>query len=657
MGSLVMCQKENMVYMTSNVLKNVFPYHILISPDGEILQMGGKMADFISKALPIDISTSVCNISTLFPCFNSYSILGSGEEVTLKWKWTNDAFTGNVYLLDDRLSIDSPDASLILTLQLIAPSMIHVSKSCDRFSSSDLTSLETDLEDVHENLRKKRMFVRYVSHEIRTPLNVALLGLRCLEEELLSRTANLRCREDEMLDLVEDVKVSCNLAVELLNDLLLYEKIDDGLSGLSITPKTSLRAFLREIEKSFRMQAKGAGICLKFDYENGPQDILVDIDKMKLQQVFRNLFSNAMKFTSSNGSVTISTCLLEIPPCNEENISFANPSVGHLDSKYSQLVRISVCDTGCGISFKDQATLFQQFAQVRAEQLQQGQGSGLGLWIVSKIVALHNGRIGVTSLGEGLGSTFIVDLPVSGLCTVSSSNLYSQKELPPLQIENDLISFPASFSNSQSQISRASCSVSSHLTEGYNCFELIPTQSTSPISAGAISNNFYPSLPVYSSNSATSPSSSTTLKYGSIRFANSCFSPATLRYYTSRMRMLIVDDAPSNRKMVRRLMRDRFRQIDEAENGLNALQMFEAAKSSADPYRIIMMDASMPTMNGLEATKAIKMLNPNVLIIGVTGAGHDDEIAAFASSGADLVLLKPLNVAQFENFLVENLRN
>jgi len=85
--------------------------------------------------------------------------------------------------------------------------------------------------------------------------------------------------------------------------------------------------------------------------------------------------------------------------------------------------------------------------------------------------------------------------------------------------------------------------------------------------------------------------------------------------------------------------------------------MFEAAKSSADPYRIIMMDASMPTMNGLEATKAIKMLNPNVLIIGVTGAGHDDEIAAFASSGADLVLLKPLNVAQFENFLVENLRN
>lgn len=143
------------------------------------------------------------------------------------------------------------------------------------------------------------------------------------------------------------------------------------------------------------------------------------------------------------------------------------------------------------------------------------------------------------------------------------------------------------------------------------------------------------------------------------------------------LRILIVDDVASNRKMVRRLVTRAFGTIDEAENGLMAVEKYEESlrRNAADvqnkPIDVIMMDFMMPLMNGPEATSRIKELarqhrlqqramagtdgqaTPEVIVVGVTGNGLQDDINAFLHSGADEVMVKPLDFGEFLKFLAE----
>ena len=95
----------------------------------------------------------------------------------------------------------------------------------------------------------KRTFVRYVSHEIRTPLNSASLGL-----QLLAKEANKKhIQTTNFLELIEDTSHACNIAIDILNDLLLYEKIDGGLMTLE-TAVVNVQVFVEDEVKSFVLQ-------------------------------------------------------------------------------------------------------------------------------------------------------------------------------------------------------------------------------------------------------------------------------------------------------------------------------------------------------------------------------------------------------------------
>ena len=98
----------------------------------------------------------------------------------------------------------------------------------------------------------KRTFVRYVSHEIRTPMNSAWLGLQLLAKEATKQ----QHKEGEMgsfLDLIQDTSHACNIAIDILNDLLLYEKIDGGLMSLE-TAVVNVQVFVEDVVKSFVLQ-------------------------------------------------------------------------------------------------------------------------------------------------------------------------------------------------------------------------------------------------------------------------------------------------------------------------------------------------------------------------------------------------------------------
>ena len=118
-------------------------------------------------------------------------------------------------------------------------------------------------------------------------------------------------------------------------------------------------------------------------------------------------------------------------------------------------------------------------------------------------------------------------------------------------------------------------------------------------------------------------------------------------------RVLIVDDTFMNRKMLRRVLGSRFEYFDEAENGQVAVEMVKErmADNSQSKYDVITMDYQMPVMDGVTATRLIRELSFDGIIIAVTGNGLEDDILTFKSSGANAVLMKPLDVKRFDDIL------
>jgi signal transduction histidine kinase len=267
-------------------------------------------------------------------------------------------------------------------------------------------------------LKTKRIFVRYVSHEIRTPLNTTILGLKCLESDVKQYLTEDQWNSIE--DIFEDVKDACGTAVDILNDLLLYEKLDDGIFGLNLSLHP-LRQILDDAFRFFRVAARSTFVSFVEDISILNEKACIYADESKFQQVLRNLLSNALKFTPKQGTVKVHVQLFPWKELDQHNegIVFASSMISSSHGQQSftttaettavngedertiqqpqkhsprdsdtilpnplpdTFARISVIDTGCGISDVDQVNLFHEFIQVKADKLQSGQGSGLGLW-------------------------------------------------------------------------------------------------------------------------------------------------------------------------------------------------------------------------------------------------------------------------------------
>jgi signal transduction histidine kinase len=293
-----------------------------------------------------------------------------------------------------------------------------------------------------------------------------------------------------------------------------------------------------------------------------------------------------------------------------------------------KFVRIAVQDTGPGISAEDQSQLFHEFIQVKADKLQNGQGSGLGLWIAANIMKMHGGRIGVMSEGEGKGSTFLIDIPLVEEEDTSErldERAAVDDEMLPNKRPRLAVSHDPEDDHTPSSLSLRGGQRSSALASP----ELLDVN---------------PLMVPHGSRATMVHDSSAGNKE-----AMACTQPRRL---LKDINVLIVDDVPSNRKVVRRLLRDKFGSIDEAENGQVAVNKVHDAIEQGKPFDLILMDFMMPVMNGLDATRLIQArchgnTPHDVLVIGVTGNGLEADIAAFKEAGADEVMLKPLDYPTF----------
>jgi signal transduction histidine kinase/DNA-binding response OmpR family regulator len=240
---------------------------------------------------------------------------------------------------------------------------------------SQRNQLQTLAEQARVETEAKLRFFTNFSHELRTPLTLIMGPV----EELLTNGADLSAGQRHDLNLM---RRNTQRLLQLVNQLLDFRKIDVGKMPVRAT-EGNLVAFVREIMDVFEKPARQRGIRLRFL----PAEPIISLwfDSNILDKVLFNLLSNALKFTPEHGQITVS---IQLVPAE-------------------QRVRISVEDTGRGISLHDQTHIFEWFYQG-----QQGaaNGSGMGLALALGLTRLHLGELTFTSQ-PGQGSTFVVTLP------------------------------------------------------------------------------------------------------------------------------------------------------------------------------------------------------------------------------------------------------
>lgn len=268
-----------------------------------------------------------------------------------------------------------------------------------------------NLQKTASTMDERQAFVRYISHELRTPLNAVFLGMNFIKEELKIITPLQKESIGRIVDTVEDVNNCCEIAISILNDLLTFDKLEEGKMMLDFE-ETAIKQYVTDAVRPFRVEARQKNIEISINVveDNSGWEIFtaLRVDRHKMSQVIRNLLSNAIKFTPPYGSVTIN--MARISRGNGASLQQKRGSLLHslrfmgnsivplahdcphpspLD--FVDYLRIEVIDNGAGISIDNQGKLFGQYVQFNAGKLQKGNGSGLGLWISKGIVELHGG--------------------------------------------------------------------------------------------------------------------------------------------------------------------------------------------------------------------------------------------------------------------------
>ena len=227
----------------------------------------------------------------------------------------------------------------------------------------------------HELNEAKLRFFTNMSHELRTPLTLILSPIT----EILSRS-RLNPDIKERLNYVEK---NAKRLLDLINQLIDFRKADQGELNLQAATGNFTK-FAREIFLSFKGYSETQDVV--YDFKTSSEDIPLTFDRDKMEIVLCNLLSNAFKFTSKKGKITISL------------------------SENDDHCIITVKDTGKGVSKEFQDKIFNRFFQIQDSESLKMVGSGIGLSLSHRIVQLHHGNIELKSR-KGKGSQFIVKIP------------------------------------------------------------------------------------------------------------------------------------------------------------------------------------------------------------------------------------------------------
>ncbi|WP_101675677.1 response regulator [Alloalcanivorax mobilis] len=250
--------------------------------------------------------------------------------------------------------------------------------------------LEDKLKELELSSKYKSEFLSTMSHELRTPLNSILILSNALSQ---NKRGNLQEKQIEHAQVIHSAGADL---LSLINDILDISKIEEGKMDV-MTDRIGPAELGEHFRRHFSHVAENSGVVFQVEIgENMPEHFYTD--RQRLEQIIKNLLSNALKFTDE-GSVTLRIDR----PGPEERI----PGRLQRDSA----VRFAVTDTGVGIPEQKQKLIFEAFQQADGTTSRKYGGTGLGLTISRELARLLGGEIGLFSAGSGHGSTFMLYLP------------------------------------------------------------------------------------------------------------------------------------------------------------------------------------------------------------------------------------------------------
>ncbi|HEX8130647.1 MAG TPA: response regulator, partial [Pyrinomonadaceae bacterium] len=263
-------------------------------------------------------------------------------------------------------------------------------------------AMEDKAEQLALTSKYKSEFLANMSHELRTPLNSMLILSRQLSE---NKDDNLTPKQ---VQFAETIYSSGADLLSLINDILDLTKIESGMMGIDITD-VSFAEVGGQLERNFQHVA----LDKKLDFTVERDELLpvsMRTDEKRLQQILKNLLSNAFKFTEQ-GSVT-----MKIEPASPGQKYYQETL-----NRAERVVAFSVTDTGIGIAPDKQRLIFEAFQQADGTTSRKYGGTGLGLSISREIARLLGGEIRVVS-APGEGSTFTLYLPLAYTPVPTSGN-------------------------------------------------------------------------------------------------------------------------------------------------------------------------------------------------------------------------------------------
>jgi signal transduction histidine kinase/DNA-binding response OmpR family regulator len=317
-------------------------------------------------------------------------------------------------LQSQQLQLQQTNAELQEKAQLLAEQKTEV-ETKNREVEQAKQQLEEKAEQLALTSKYKSEFLANMSHELRTPLNNLLILAKMLAE---NSEKNLLAKQ---VKFAETIHSSGTDLLALINDILDLSKIESGKMDVELGP-VQLVQLQDYCSRTFRHVAEGKGLDFTIELDPTLGDT-IHTDTKRLQQVLKNLLSNALKFTE-HGTV---------------RLKISRPAAGWRSthpvlSRVKSVVAFSVTDTGIGIPQEKQRIIFEAFQQADGTTSRKYGGTGLGLSISRELARLLGGEIRLES-APGVGSTFTLYLPQVYVSTMQAK----VAELPRIQPSSDTL--------------------------------------------------------------------------------------------------------------------------------------------------------------------------------------------------------------------------
>jgi len=507
----------------------------------------------------------------------------------------------------------------------------------------------------------KSLFLSNMSHEIRTPMN-AIIGMT-----YIGKSAHDIQRKDYCLLKIENASQHL---LGVINDILDMSKIEANKLELSYEEFDFEKMLQRVVNiAAFRADEKNQRVSVNID-KSIPRTLIGD--DQRLAQVITNLIGNAVKFTPEEGTIVLDT-------------RFVSKDGSFDDEEYT--IQISITDSGIGISPEQQKKLFKSFHQADLETTRKFGGTGLGLAISKSIVEMMGGRIWIESkLGEGSKFSFTFKAKRGAKDIPSLSDIgknWGNVSIMAVDDDQNILNYFKDVMHSfgkkcDTALSGKDALALVGVNGMYDIYFVdwkMPNMDGIRLASEIKSKSKRPEHTIIIMISAAEWSGIATeaKRAGVDKFLSKPLFPSAIadvineaigidrtheeietdfHHIFKGFKILLAEDVEINREIIEVLVEPTMLEMDFAENGSQAVEMF---MKSPNDYNLILMDVQMPEVDGYEATRRIRAIEKELMenksyprqripIIALTANVFREDIEKCLEAGMDSHIGKPINV-------------